>query len=120
MTFAMKKLTPNIMAEDVSRTIQFYQDMLGFQVLAKVPEEGEGALDWAMLKRDEVELMVQSRLSLGSEIAPMLDKPISASLTLYITVEDVHGLRDLLEGKATIVQEMHKRSIIRMSSQSRT
>lgn len=105
MAFALKKLTPNIMVEYVNSTIQFYQDVLGFQVLAKVPEEG--VLDWAMLKRDDVEIMVQSRLSLGSEIAPMLDKPISASLTLYITVEDVKGLREQLEGKVTIVQEMH-------------
>lgn len=106
MAFALKKLTPNIMVEDVSRTIRFYQDVLGFQLLAKVPEEG--VLDWAMLKRDDVELMVQSRLSLGSEIAPMLDKAISASLTFYIVTEDVKGLREQLEGKVTIVQEMHK------------
>ena len=105
MTFTLKKLTPNIMVEDVSRTIRFYQEVLGFQVLTTVPDEG--VLDWAMLKRDDVELMVQSRVSLGSEIASMLDKPISASLTFYITTEDVKGLREQLEGMAIIVQEMH-------------
>ena len=41
MTVALKKLTPNLMVEDVNETVTFYQDVLGFALLASVPEEGQ-------------------------------------------------------------------------------
>ncbi|MBA2394269.1 MAG: VOC family protein [Ktedonobacteraceae bacterium] len=106
MTISLKKLTPNIMVEDVNNTIEFYQKLLGFEVLVTVPEEGQFA--WAMLKRDTVEMMFQSRTSLGEEIPALQHKEIGGSLTFYIEVEDVEGLYKHLKGSATIVQDMHK------------
>ena len=46
MTVALKKLTPNLMVEHVNDTVTFYKDVLGFTLLASVPEEGE--FNWAM------------------------------------------------------------------------
>jgi lactoylglutathione lyase len=106
MTTHLKKLTPNIMVEDVNNTIEFYQKLLGFEVLVTVPEEGQCA--WAMLKRDAVEMMFQSRTSLGEEIPALHQKEIGGSLTFYIEVEDVEGLYEHLKGSVTIVQDMHK------------
>jgi lactoylglutathione lyase len=105
MTTHLKKLTPNIMVEDVNRTIEFYQKFLGFELLVTVPEEGQFA--WAMMKRGEVEMMFQSRTSLGEEIPALQQKEIGGSLTLYIEVEDVKELYEHLKGNITIVQDMH-------------
>jgi lactoylglutathione lyase len=105
MTTHLKKLTPNIMVEDVNLTIDFYQKFLGFELLVSVPEEGQFA--WAMLKRDAVEMMFQSRTSLGEEIPALQHKEIGGSLTLYIEVEDVKELYERLRGSVTIVQGMH-------------
>ena len=55
MTVALKKLTPNLMVEDVNETVTFYQDVLGFALLASVPEEGQ--FNWAMMQHDAVEIM---------------------------------------------------------------
>lgn len=106
MTTHLKKLTPNIMVEDVNNTIEFYQKVLGFEVLVTVPEEGQFA--WAMLKRDTIEMMFQSRTSLGEEIPALQQKEIGGSLTFYIEVENVEGLYEHLKGSVTIVQDMHK------------
>ena len=106
MTTTFKKLTPNIMVEDVNRTIEFYKNFLGFELLVSVPEEGQFA--WAMLKRDAVEMMFQSRTSLGEEIPALQQKEIGGSLTFYIEVEDVKELYERLNGNVTIVQDMHK------------
>ena len=106
MTTTLKKLTPNIMVEDVNHTIQFYQKFLGFERLATVPEEGLFA--WAMLKRDTVELMFQSRTSLGEEIPALQQREIGGSLTFYIEVDDVKELYEHLRGSVTIVQDMHQ------------
>lgn len=106
MTTTFKKLTPNIMVEDVNRTIDFYKNFLGFELLVSVPEEGQFA--WAMLKRDEVEMMFQSRTSLGEEIPALQQKDIGGSLTFYIEVDDVKELYERLRGSVTIVQDMHQ------------
>jgi uncharacterized glyoxalase superfamily protein PhnB len=103
MTF--KKLTPNVMVEDVERTITFYKDMLDFNVLATVPEQAP--FDWAMLAKDDVTLMVQSRASLGGEIAALADAPIAASLTFYTDITGLLDWYERLKGKVEIVQDLH-------------
>lgn len=105
MTNSLKKLTPNIMVEDVNRTIQFYKEVLGFELITTVPEEGQ--FGWAMMKRGGVELMFQSRASLTEELPAFADRAIGGSLTFYIEVD---GLQDLYAGikeRVTIVQDMH-------------
>jgi lactoylglutathione lyase len=105
MTITFKKLTPNIMVEDVNATLQFYREVLGFEVITTVPESG--TFDWAMIQRDSVPLMFQSRSSLTGEIPFFTDRPIGASLTLYIDVADIHALYDSVKEHVTITQDMH-------------
>ena len=105
---ALKKLTPNLMVEDVNRTIDFYRDVLGFEVQVTVPEAGQ--LDWAMLTRDGVTLMFQSRGSLGGEIPALADAPIGGAVTFYTEVDGVEALHaQLSEGasRVEIVQALH-------------
>jgi lactoylglutathione lyase len=74
-------------------------------LLATQPESGQ--FDWAMMKRNEVEMMLQARASLTGELPLFKDKAIGGSLTFYIDIEDVEGLYANLKGKVTIVQDMH-------------
>ena len=50
MSTNLKKMTPNLMVEDVNNTIAFYKDILSFELLATVPETGQ--FNWAMMRRD--------------------------------------------------------------------
>jgi lactoylglutathione lyase len=100
-----KKQTPNLMVEDVNRTIEFYKDMLGFNVITMVPETGQ--LVWAMLGREDVTMMFQARESLGEEISALRDKAIGGSLTLYTDIQGIDELYASLQGRVKIVQEMH-------------
>ena len=104
MTVALKKLTPNLMVEDVNETVTFYQDVLGFALLASVPEEGQ--FNWAMMQHDAVEIMFQSRASLTEDVPLFKDKAIGGSLTLYIDVEDIKGLYGQVQNRVTILHEM--------------
>ncbi len=105
MTTPLKKLTPNLMVEDVNQTIDFYKNMLGFEVLATVPETGQ--FNWAMLKQGDVEMQFQTRASLSEEIPTFKDRAIGGALTLYIDIENVTQLHASLKDKVTIVQDMH-------------
>ena len=101
----LKTLTPNVMVEDENQTIDFYRDMLGFQVNATVPDRGQ--FDWASMKRDSVELMFQARSSLSAEIPAYADLPIGGSLTFFVQMEGLQELYDRLKGNVTVVQDLH-------------
>ena len=71
-------LTPNIMVEDVNKTIDFYKNILGFQTLMTVPEAGK--FNWALISRGDVMLMLQQQESLAEEYPLFAKKPIGGSL----------------------------------------
>lgn len=101
----LKKLTPNLMVEDVNETVGFYQETLGFEPIMTIPEAGK--FDWAMMKNGDVEIMFQSRKSLGAEITVLSDAKIGGSFTMYIDVEEIQELYSQVKSKALIVQDMH-------------
>jgi uncharacterized glyoxalase superfamily protein PhnB len=101
----LKKLTPNLMVEDVAQTIAFYQDVLGFASLTTVPDEPPFV--FAIMQRDGVEIMFQSRPSLSENVPALAGVPIGASQSFYVEVEDVELLYQLIQGKAEIVVDMH-------------
>ncbi|HET9111110.1 MAG TPA: VOC family protein [Ktedonobacterales bacterium] len=96
-------LAPNLMVEDVEKTIAFYRDTLGFEVTARVPEEGTPV--WASVTADTVSLMFQQRHSLGEELPQLVDQPIGGTLTLYIGVDDADALYTRVRDKAHIIKE---------------
>jgi lactoylglutathione lyase len=103
----LKRITTNLMVEDVAKTIRFYEDVLGFQTLTTVPGTDEGELGFAIVRRDAVELMFQSRKSLSENVPALTGAPIGASQTLFIDVENIDNLYRQLQGKVTIVVDMH-------------
>lgn len=98
----LKSLTPNLMVEDVEATIAFYRDTLSFTVTATVPDAAPYV--WASLKGGDVEIMLQARHSLEEELPQLVGKPLGASLTLYIGVDDADALHSAIQDKATIIK----------------
>lgn len=102
----LKKLTPNLMVEDVQQTLAFYTEVLGFTVLTTVPEHPP--FGFAIVQRDQVMLMFQSRPSLSDNVPALTGSPIGASQTFYIEVEGILELYEALRGKVEIVVDLHK------------
>jgi uncharacterized glyoxalase superfamily protein PhnB len=101
----LKKLTPNLMVEDVARTLAFYRETLDFQVITTLPEQEP--FDFAIVQRDGVELMFQSRLSLSENVPALTGSPIGASQTFYIEVTGISDLYESLREKVEIVVDFH-------------
>ena len=112
----IKKLTPNLMIEDVNKTIDFYKDILGFEfvmgvptekneVLMKLPEDK--ALIYALMKFGNIEVMFQAKESLSEDIPIFKDCKIGASLTLYFEVNNIGEMYEKLKDKVTVVKELH-------------
>jgi uncharacterized glyoxalase superfamily protein PhnB len=101
----LQKLTPNLMVEDVNATLAYYQDVFGFELEQSVPSEGQ--FDWASARRGEVELMFQSRSSLGKDLPDFQDLPIGGSLTFFIVLQGIQELYERVRGQAEVVQDLH-------------
>lgn len=104
----MKKLTPNLMVEDVDATLKWYKSILGTQEIVKIPyTKNPSKSQWALAHCGAVEFMFQLRDSLEEETSVLKDIPIGGSFTLYIEVENIQELHDSLKDKTEIVQKMH-------------
>ncbi len=110
-----KKLTTNMMVEDVSRTVDFYSEVLGFEFFMGVPENSQEitttkqkgqALGFAIMKCGNIEMMFQAKQSLAKEIPEFEGMEIGGALTFYIEVQDVKGLYAKLKDKVTILKDM--------------
>lgn len=89
-----RKLTNNLMVDSVDDTVAYYRDQLGFELLMSVPEEPP--FQWAMMRRDGVELMFQDRENLLDEVPELADRPLGGSQTFYVETENVQDMADLV------------------------
>jgi uncharacterized glyoxalase superfamily protein PhnB len=107
------KLTADLMVNDMNQTIDFYEQVLGFETSLVVPEDNQKeilaqrpsgrALVFALIKAGPVELMLQSRKSMTQELSAVRDTDPYASAAFYIEVADVDRLYRRIQGKASIL-----------------
>ena len=97
----MNKLTPNLIVEAIEPCLPFWTERLGFERTVEVPQ-GE-RLGFVILKRGPVEVMLQSRASLATDVAPIADGPHRS--VLYVEVPDLAEIRAALEGWPLVVPE---------------
>ena len=112
----LKKLTTNMMVEDVNRTVEFYHNVLGFELVMAVPENSQEVLTtmpknkvlvYALMKGGSVEIMFQAMTSLIEDLPVFKGKEIGGSLTFYIEVEDIKGWYAKLKDNITIAKDLH-------------
>lgn len=100
-------ITANIMVKNVTETIKFYEDYLGFKKVLSVPEDGE-KLDFAIVARDKISLMFQEQQNLLSEYPTLQKGNITPTFTLFITVDDVQKVYNELKNKVQIAVGLHQ------------
>ncbi len=102
----LKQLTPNLMVENVNETVNFYKEILGFELVMSVPQEG--VLNWAMVQHGDVSFMFQERENIIGEYPVLKDVPMGGGLTFYIKVRDVKGLYNKVQKRVNIVFDLHR------------
>tara|TARA_B110000459_G_C16618583_1_gene500291 strand:- start:3084 stop:3476 length:393 start_codon:yes stop_codon:yes gene_type:complete len=101
----LNSLTPNLMVKDVEETVEYYTDVLGFTLLMTVPEIGK--LDWAMVKRNDVVLMFQTKKSLTSGLPRMAGEKPGGGLTFYIKVDRITEIHEeLFNNEVEIISDL--------------
>ena len=99
-------MTTNLMVESVVRSIEFYRGVLGFSVVASVPGKNH-ELQFAILSKDNLMLMVQERNNLIEEYPILATEEIQPSITLYITIENFEDYYAATKESCPIYAEPH-------------
>lgn len=102
----MLSLTPELLVEDIQKTLSWYQTTLGFEVLFTSPDSGTPT--FARIKRGNVEIMLYNRREFASEIKAFSDSPMGGSFVLYLELEDVKQEWDKLKDEVKVVQALHQ------------
>ena len=99
-----RKLTPNLLVADVSRSLAFYVDVLGFSRGMTVPDAAPFVFGSVTL--DAVEIFFNEAGTAVKEYPSLAGRPIGASGTMFIEMDDVDAYHAALQGKVTIVMPL--------------
>ena len=102
----LKQLTPVIIVDAVEPCLPFWTGRLGFTIDAEVPGP-DGALQFAILSRDGIEVMYQTRASVIADHPGTEDELNGQSVGLFITVDDLDAVERALDG-APVVKPRHQ------------
>lgn len=100
----IKKMTPNLYADNVAECVRFWVDRLHFEKTMEVPEAN--VLAFAALQKGPIELMYGSYASLKA------DPNVAAAFTrgtshLFLEVDDLNSVFTAMQG-APLVAAIHK------------
>lgn len=96
----VRSLTPLLQVYDMRKSIAWYRDVLGFEVLQT--HEPEGHLYWAMLKLGGAVLMLNSKYE--DDKRPPQPEMVTGrdDVTLYFGCDDVDAAYEQLKGKCDV------------------
>jgi uncharacterized glyoxalase superfamily protein PhnB len=102
---AVKRMTPNLYAEDVEACVRFWVDRLHFEKTAEVPDDN-GKLAFAALQKGPIELMYGSYASLkqDAEVSRSFERGTSF---LFLEVDDLDAALAAMQGVPIVAPE-HK------------
>src|SRR5262249_44699689 len=97
----MKKLTPNLIVSRIETCLPFWIDRLGFEKTIEAPEGNE--IGFVILRKGNVELMLQSVRSVENDVPPIAPGPHPAGR--YMERDALARIRTALQGWPEIVPE---------------
>jgi uncharacterized glyoxalase superfamily protein PhnB len=102
------KLTPNFEVANVKKTIAFYTETFAFNLIMAVPETQDVIEEtlsddkeyvYAMMQKDNVELMFQRSDTFKNDVVFSKDFPLGASVSFYMEIEGVNEFYESIKNK---------------------
>ena len=101
----LTNFAPNLMVDDVNKAVNYYEKVLDFHKIMSVPEKGQ--LDWAMVFRDNVTIMLQSKKSICEEYPKFENLSVGSTSNFYIEVTEIDAFYEKIKEKANIIKKPH-------------
>ena len=111
----LQSITPNMMVKDVIQSVEYYTQILGFELFMWVDFDKQADFDgihedveyaFAILKSGEYQLMLQSEKSLAEDL-PFLQKWYwESSVALYLKIENIKEYFESIKDKVEIARPL--------------
>jgi catechol 2,3-dioxygenase-like lactoylglutathione lyase family enzyme len=106
MSVEIRGMAPLLQVFDMPRSVSFYRDVLGFRVVQTSPPRGPDDHDWALLRRDGIEIMLNTAYEADGR-PPAPDEARSAAhadAALFFGCPDVESAYRYLRSKGVAAQ----------------
>lgn len=109
------KLTPNFEVADIKKTVAFYSENFAFNLMMAVPETQDGVEQtlsenkeyvYAMMQKDNVELMFQRSDTFKHDVIFSKGFPIGASVSFYMEIEGIKEFYENIKSKGLQATEL--------------
>jgi uncharacterized glyoxalase superfamily protein PhnB len=97
----VRRLSPVLIVDAIEPCLAFWTDRLGFQITTEVPDGS--SLGFAILERDGVEVMYQTRQSILSDVPGVLPTSRGHATSLFIEVDDIVAIERAVQGLTIVV-----------------
>jgi len=108
MAIETRGVAPLLQVYDMPRSLRFYRDVLGFEVVTTSPRLGEDKFHWVWLKLGRAEVMLNTAFETDEERPPKPDPARTAAhedTTLYFGCPDVQSAYEELLRRGAPVKE---------------
>lgn len=111
----LSKLSPNLEVNNIRKTVAFYVDNLGFNLIMAVPESQDGIDQtfaenkeyvYAMMQKDNVEFMFQRSDTFKNDVVFSKGQNIGASVSFYMDVDGIEEFYLDLKSKNLALTEL--------------
>jgi len=115
MQTKFKKLTLDLMVDNVADSVVFYVTKLGFELDMVIPENEESIEKklspnkkyvYAMIHKDEVFIMFMQKDVYLQDLPVLKNYPIGASASLYIDVENLEKFYNKIKDRVEVIKEL--------------
>jgi uncharacterized glyoxalase superfamily protein PhnB len=103
----MKQIIPHLAVKNVQQSTDFYTNVLGFD-LYFVQRNKNGIAGFAILRKSKIEIMIADTSSMPQKLFGF-DR-ISASVVIYIEMDDVDGYYEIIKDKVNIKRQLEDTS----------
>lgn len=100
----MSGLIPSFPVSDINRAVEFYQEMLGFEL---VRITGKDDVTRAFLRAGALRIILRS--ASGESTVDYRHTNVEDRIMLHIPIEDVRGLYRRIKGKVPMVRDLEPR-----------
>lgn len=103
--WANMKITPELLVDNLSKSLDFYQTYLDFSVITSFPENQPF---FALLQKDQSQIMLYARPQFEEEIRDFSTQPTGGTFVLYIDVPEINNYYQKMVELKNIVQPLHE------------
>ncbi len=101
----IKNLTIELMVDDISKSVRFYKDVLGFIPVVQVPEDNPF---FVIIKNNSAQIMLYQREKFAEEIPKFERLKVGGSIVIYLEVEGIKKILQEIKGHVKIIQQMRE------------